>query len=155
MRRDCADAEWFEDYRVGDEFAGEPVSLSEPEIIEFARRYDAQWFHIDPVAARDSPYGGLIASGMQSFAAVWGGLIRAGLLNGRGLGGPGVDLRWLKPVRPGDTLATIARVVETKASQSRPDRGFVSFEIHVTNQDGELVMTFALKEMVRRRPGVA
>lgn len=151
MRRNPRDLDWFEDYRVGDEFAGEPVSLSEPEIIEFARRYDAQWFHVDPVAAKDSPYGGLIASGMQSFAAVWGGLIRAGFLNDRGLGGPGVELQWLKPVRPGDVLATVARVIETRASKSRPDRGFVAFEIRATNQAGELVMTFTLKEMVRTR----
>ncbi len=152
MRRTCRDVEWFEDYRVGDEFAGEPVTLAEREILEFAREYDAQFFHVDAEAAKASPYGGLIASGIHSFAAVWGGMIRAGFLNGRGIGAPGMDIRWVKPVRPGDTLTMLARVVETKVSRSRPDRGFVSFEASVTQQDGDEVMTLSFKEMIRTRP---
>jgi acyl dehydratase len=150
-RRSCIEVEWFEDYRVGDEFAGEPVTLTENEIIEFARAYDSQPFHVDRAAAKASPYGGLIASGIHSFAAVWGGMMRAGFLNGRGVGAPGIDIRWLKPVRPGDTLIGIARVVETKASRSRPDRGFVSFELSVANQRKEQVMTFSWKAMIRTK----
>src|SRR5499427_10964658 len=124
MRRSCKDVEWFEDYRVGDEFPGEPVTLSEQEIIEFARKYDPQSFHVDPAAAKESPYGGLIASGFHTAAAVWGGMLRAGFLQGRGVGAPGMDVQWIKPVRPGDTLTMLARVVEARASRSRPDRGF-------------------------------
>src|SRR6266480_4714173 len=123
MRRSCTEVEWFEDYRVGDEFLGEPVLFSEKEIIDFARTYDPQSFHIDPAAARTSPYGGLIASGIHSFAAVWGGMIRAGFLNGRGVGAPGIDIEFLKPVRPGDILTMLTRVTETKISRWRPDRG--------------------------------
>lgn len=119
MRRHCTDVEWFEDYRVGDEFPGEPVLLSSREILDFAGAYDAQSFHVDPDAAKASPY---------------------------------VDIRWLKPVRAGDTLAMVSRVVETKPSQSRPDRGFVSFEASVTNQHGDEVMTLSFKEMIRTRP---
>ena len=152
MRRRCTDVEWFEDYRVGDEFPGEPVTLAEREILEFARAYDAQFFHVDPEAAKASPYGGLIASGIHSFAATWGGMMRAGFLNGRGIGAPGIDIRWVKPVRPGDTLVMVSRVVETRASRSRPDRGFVSFQASVTNQDGDEVMTLAFTEMIRVRP---
>lgn len=152
MRRSCAEAEWFEDYRAGDEFAGEPVRLSEREILDFARTYDPQSFHVDHDAAKASHFGGLIASGIHSFAAVWGGLIRAGFLNGRGMGAPGTSIAWLKPVRPGDTLTAIARVVETRSSRSRADRGYVSFEASVTNQNDEVVMTLSFTELIPRRP---
>jgi len=152
MRRSCTEVGWFEDYRVGDEFLGEPVYFSEREIVDFARRYDPQPFHVDPAAASTSPFGGLIASGIHSFAAVWGGMLRAGFLNGRGVGAPGIEIQWLKPVRPGDTLTMLARVVETRVSRSRPDRGFVSFQASVTNQNGEEVMTLSFKEMILTSP---
>src|SRR6266481_2265795 len=126
MRRSCTEVEWFEDYGVGDEFLGEPVYFSDKEIVDFARRYDPQPFHIDPVAASASPFGGLIA--------------------------PGIAIPWLKPVRPGDTLTMLACVVETRISQSRPDRGFVSFRSSVTNQNGEEVMTLSFKEMILTSP---
>ena len=152
MRRNCKEAVWFEDYRVGDEFLGEPVQLSEKEIVDFARKYDPQSFHVDPAAAKASPYGGLIASGFHTAAAVWGGMLRAGFLGGRGVGAPGMEVQWLKPVRPGDTLTMLARVVETRASRSKPDRGFVSIQSSITNQAGEEVMTLAFTEMIRTRP---
>jgi len=152
MRRSCTEVEWFEDYGVGDEFLGEPVYFSDREIVDFARRYDPQPFHIDPVAASASPFGGLIASGIHSFAAVFAGMLRAGFLNGRGVGAPGIEIQWLKPVRPGDTLTMLARVVETRISQSRPDRGFVSFRSSVTNQNGEEVMTLSFQEMILTGP---
>ena len=152
MRRSCTEVEWFEDYRVGDEFLGEPVLFSEKEIIDFARTYDPQSFHVDPAAARASPFGGLIASGIHSFAAAWGSMMRAGFLNGRGVGAPGIEIEWLKPVRPGDTLTMVTRVTETKVSRSRPDRGFVSFRSRVTNQSEEEVMTLSFNTMIRTRP---
>ena len=152
MRRSCIEVEWFEDYRVGDEFLGEPVYFSEREIVDFARRYDPQPFHVDPAAASASPFGGLIASGIHSFAAVFGGMFRAGFLNGRGVGAPGIEIQWLKPVRPGDTLTMLARVVETRVSRSRPDIGFVSFQAGVTNQNGEEVMTLSFKDMILTSP---
>lgn len=152
MRRNCTDAQWFEDYRVGDEFLGEPVRLTEKEIVDFARRHDPQSFHVDPAAAKESPYGGLIASGFHTAAAVWGGMLRAGFLNGHGVGAPGMEVQWRKPVRPGETLTMLARVVETRASRSKPDRGFVSIQSSITNQDGEEVMTMAFTEMIRTRP---
>jgi acyl dehydratase len=132
MRRSCTEVEWFEDYGVGDEFLGEPVLLTEKQIVDFARLFDPQPFHVDPAAARTSPFGGLIASGFHSAAAVWGGMLRAGFLNGRGIGSPGIEIQWRKPVRPGDTLTALARVVETKPSRSRPDRGFVSFRLRAS-----------------------
>jgi acyl dehydratase len=152
MRRSRKEVEWFEDYRVGDEFPGEPVQLSEKAIVDFARTYDPQSFHVDAAAAKASPYGGLIASGFHSAAAVWGGMLRAGFLNGRGIGSPGIEIQWLKPVRPGDTLTPLARVVEMKPSRSRPDRGFVSFQLRVTDQSGGEVLTLSFTEMIRTRP---
>jgi len=152
MRRECTDVEWFEDYRVGDEFIGEPVVLSEKEIIDFARTYDPQSMHIDPIAAKSSPFQGLIASGTHLFAAVWGGMMRPGFLNGRGVGGTEMNLQFFKPARPGDTLTILSRVTETAAFRSRPDRGLVSFQSSVTNQSDDLVMTLCFKHMVRTRP---
>ena len=152
MRRACTDVEWFEDYRVGDEFLGEPVVLSEKEIIDFARTYDPQSMHIDPRAAKSSPFQGLIASGTHLFAAVWGAMMRPGFLNGRGVGGTEMNLQFFKPVRPGDTLTILSRVTETAAFRSRPDRGLVSFHSSVTNQSDDLVMTLRFKHMIRTRP---
>jgi len=152
MRRPCTDAEWFEDYRVGDEFLGEPVVLSIKEIIDFARTYDPQSMHIDPIAAKSSPFQGIIASGTHLFAAVWGAMMRPGFLNGRGVGGTEMNLQFFKPVRPGDTLTILTRVTETAAFRSRPDRGLVSFQSSVTNQSDDLVMTLRFKHMIRTRP---
>src|SRR5260221_13359972 len=152
MRRSCTEVEWFEDYGVGDEFLGEPVYFSDKEIVDFARRYDPQPFHIDPVAARASPFGGLIASGIHSFAAVFAGMMRAGFLNGRGIGAPGIEIQWLKPVRPGDTLTLLARVVETRVSRLRPDRGFLALQGSVSNQKREKGMKLSFKEMILTSP---
>ncbi len=152
MRRACSDVEWFEDYRVGDEFAGEPVAFTEDEIVAFARRYDPQPFHIDRAAAEASPFGGIIASGTHLFAAVWGGMIRAGFLNGRAMGAPGVEIRMREPVRPGDTLTALSRVRATRASRSQADRGYVEFESEVTNQRGEVVMILSYRQIIPTRP---
>lgn len=152
MRRPCTDVKWFEDYRVGDEFLGGPVELSEKEIIDFARTYDPQSMHIDPIAAKSSLFQGLIASGTHLFAAVWAGMMRPGFLNGQGVGGTEMNLQFFKPVRPGDMLTILTRVMETKVFRSRPDRGLISFQSNVTNQSDEVVMTLRFKHMVRIRP---
>jgi len=152
MRKACTDVEWFEDYQVGDEFLREAVEFSEKEIVEFALRYDPQPFHIDPEAAKASQFGGLIASGTHLFPAVWGGMIRAGFLNGRAMGAPGVSLLFKKPVRPGDTLTVSSRVCEARVSRSQPDRGYVEFESQATNQKGEVVMTFSYQQIIPTRP---
>lgn len=152
MRRACTDVEWFDDYQVGDEFLSEPVEFTENEIVEFALRYDPQPFHIDREAAKRSPFGGFIASGTHLFPAVWGGMIRAGFLNGRAMGAPGVNLQFKKPVRPGDTLTVVSRVRDTRASGSQPDRGYVEFESEATNQRGEVVMIFSYQQIIPTRP---
>lgn len=152
MRRSCTDVEWFEDYRVGDEFLGEPVEFTEEDIVEFARRYDPQPFHIDRAAAKASPFAGFIASGSHLFAAVWGGMIRAGFLNGRAMGAPGIEMRFMRPARPGDILTLLSKVRGTTPSRSKPDRGYVDFESEATNQKGELVMTLAFRQIIQTAP---
>ncbi len=152
MHRACTDVEWFGDYSVGDEFLGEPVEFTQEDIVAFARRYDPQPFHIDRQAAETSQFGGFIASGTHLLAAVWGGMIRAGFLNGRAMGAPGMMLQFRRPVRPGDTLIMLSRVTATRRSQSRPDRGYVAFESDVTNQRAEVVMTMAFEQIIATRP---
>ena len=152
MRKACTEVEWFEDYEVGDEFLGEPVKFTEEEIMDFARRYDPQPYHIDREAAKASQFGGIIASGFHTLAAVWGGVVRAGYLNGRGMGAPGITNLFRKPVRPGDTLTTLIRVCEKRASQSLSDRGYVRYEFETTNQNGEVVMAQSCQKIIPTRP---
>ena len=152
MRKACTEVDWFEDYEVGDEFLGEPVKFTEEEIIDFARLYDPQPFHINGEAAIASQFGGIIASGCHTFSAVWGSVIRAGFLNGRGMGAPDMTHLFRKPVRPGDTLTTLIRVCEKRVSQSRSDRGYVRCELETTNQNGEVVMTQSSHQIIPTRP---
>lgn len=144
--------QYFEDFALGDVFRAKPVSVSEAEIVEFARRYDPQPFHTDKAAAAKSQYGGLIASGIQVMAASFATLIEAGFVRGGGMGSPGLDeVRWWKPVRPGDTIVMQARVTETKPSTTRADRGYVTLLFEVLNQKRECVMSYSCVEIVRRR----
>ena len=152
MRRACADVEWFEDYRIGDEFAGLPVEITEDEIISFAQRYDPQLFHIDRVAAEATHFGGLIASGTHLFSVVWGSIIGAGFLNGRGMGADIVQFHFLKPARPNDVLTAITTVREIRPSSRRTDRGYVTFESDITNQNSDLVLKFRHRQIVATRP---
>jgi acyl dehydratase len=153
MLRHCRDVEWFEDYKVGDEFEGNVVEFTLEEIIRFARRYDPQPFHIDPVAAAESHFGGIIASGANIMAATWGGLMHAGFLNGRAMGAPGIDdYKNLMPVRPGDSLRLYAVVRKTRSSTTRADRGYVTFDHRAENQNGDAVWTCSITQMIATRP---
>ncbi len=152
MRRACADVEWFEDYRIADEFAGLPVEFTEDEIVSFAQRYDPQPFHIDRVAAEATHFGGLVASGTHLFAAVWASIRRAGFLNGRAVGADFVQFNFLKPTRPGDVLTAISTVREIRPSSRRADRGYVTFESDITNQNSDLVLKFRHRQIVATRP---
>jgi acyl dehydratase len=130
------------------------MTLTEADIIDFARAWDPQPFHIDAEAARASPFGGLIASGFQTLAAGFRVLYQTGFLVDASLGGPGIDeLRWTAPVRPGDTLSTIATVKEVTPSRSKPDRGVLRLGVEARNQRGETVMTCIFIILVKRRPG--
>lgn len=145
---------FLDDLAPGDRFESEGITLSEADIVAFARAWDPQPFHIDAEAARASPYGGLIASGFQTLAAAFRVLYQTGFLVDASLGGPGIDeLRWTAPVRPGDTLSTIATVKEVTPSRSKPDRGALRLGAEARNQRGETVMTCTFIILVKRRPG--
>ncbi len=143
---------YFEEYQVGDTFESAGVTFTESSIIDFALKYDPQPFHIDVEAATKSQYKGLIASGFQTLALTFRMYIQEGLLK-QGMGSPGMDeLRWLLPVRPGDTLHLQSEVLNTKASSSRTDRGYVEIFCRFINQRDETVMTAKLTQIIRRRP---
>jgi len=145
---------YFEDFTAGETHELGSRTLSQDQIVAFARDYDPQPFHVDPEAAKSSIFGTLIASGWQT-VAVFMSLLVNGLLNDTAsLGSPGVEgIQWLKPVKPGDRLSARFRVLEVTPSKSRPDRGIVKSQGEVTNQDGVLVMTIRATNFFGRRPG--
>ncbi|MDR0826317.1 MAG: MaoC family dehydratase [Desulfovibrio sp.] len=135
---------FFEDYVPGAvyEFA-ETVTLSEEDITAFSRQYDPQYFHTDPVRAADSIYKGLIASGAHTISATFRLFVPNFLPGKASCGSPGLDeVRWLKPVRPGDVLRLRLTIVDAMPSRSRSDRGTVAFFAETINQKDEVVMSF-------------
>jgi len=133
---------YLEDYVLGASYTYGTVTLDEASIMEFARAYDPQPFHTDPEAAARSIYGGLIASGWHTTAVMMRVLVDHVISPASSLGSPGCDeLRWLKPVRPGDALSVRITFTGTRRSKSRPDRGFAGADIEILNQDDEVVMT--------------
>jgi acyl dehydratase len=144
---------YFEDLPVGFTFETAAKTVSEDEILAFARQWDRQYFHTDPERAKDSPYGGLIASGFHTLLAAFNLVLDAGVWNEASMGSPGMDhLRWVRPVRPGDTLHVKVEVTSSTASASRPDRGRTGFHHIVLNQRGEVVMTYDCVVILARRP---
>ena len=133
---------YLEDYPVGSTAELGSVHVTEDEIREFAERYDPQPFHTDPEKAKLWPYGGLIASGWHTCAMMMRVMVDSFIDGEASLGSPGLGpIRWKLPVRPADVLRVRARVVDSKPSQSKPDRGTITFEVDVLNQNGEIVMT--------------
>ena len=144
---------YFEDYQAGSVRELGSLVVDEAEVIAFAKRYDPQPFHTDPEAARHSAFGGLIASGWHTTAMVMRLLVDHYLSPTTSLGSPGVDeLRWLRPVRPGDVLSVRATVLETKRSSTKPDRGLIRTQLEAINQQGEVVMSLTPMSFVRCRP---
>ncbi len=144
---------YLDDFEIGERFVGPGITLSEAQILDFALMYDPQPFHIDREAAAESPFGGLIASGFQTLALGFRSFYQAGAINHASIGSPGIDeLRWLKPVRPGDTLHTEVEVTRKRASKSKPDRGVLHLAWEVKNQTGETVLTLTGIQILRRRP---
>ncbi len=144
---------YFDDFEVGERFVTGGVTLTEAQIIDFALAFDPQPFHLDAEAAARSQYGGLIASGFQTLALGFRVFYQANVINACSLGSPGMDeLRWLKPVRPGDTLHCEAEVKELRPSRSKPDRGVARLAHEIHNQAGDVVMTYLCMHILRRRP---
>lgn len=144
---------YFEDFVEGERFASASASLSEEEIVAFARRYDPQPFHIDADAAAQTHFGGLIASGFQTMALAFRQFYREGVISACSMGSPGMErVRWHRPVRPGERIRTEVEVRELRASGSKPDRGYATFAYTVVNQDDEIVLSFVCTQILRRRP---
>lgn len=145
---------YLDDLSVGQVFTTNGLTLSEAEIIDFAWRYDPQPFHLDSGAAAASPYGGLIASGFQSLAICFRLFIQSGLFFESSIGSPGIDeLRWLAPVRPGDTLKTRVEILALRPSNSKPDRGIARMCYQALNQRDEVVLSFIVNHLLKRRVG--
>lgn len=133
---------YFEDYTAGSVYEFGAIDVEEAEVIDFAWRFDPQSFHTDPEAAKKTMFGGLIASGWHTASLMMRLLADHYLSKVASLGSPGVDeLRWLQPVRPGDTLSLRVTVLEARRSRSKPDRGVLRSLIEVLNQVGEVVMS--------------
>jgi acyl dehydratase len=143
---------YFEDFEPGQVVELGSHLVTEAEIVEFAERWDPQPFHVDPEAAAGSVFGGLIASGWHT-CALWMRLYVETTLDGAAsMGSPGIEeLRWLAPVRPGDTLQGRLTVLETTPSARRPDRGTVRIRGEMVNQDGVVVMTMTSRGHFGRR----
>jgi acyl dehydratase len=147
---------WFEDFRVGDVAEVGPVTVTEDEIVEFASRFDPQPFHVDTEAAKETMYGGLIASGWHTTALFMGMFVRGVLLDSASLGSPGVEeIRWLAPVRPGDVLRGRSTILDARASEKDPGRGTVYTLNEVLNQGDVVVMTLKARGFFARRPATA
>ena len=146
-------ARYFDDFKPGDRFESAGKTLSESEILDFAWRYGPQPIHMDKAAADAGPYGGLIASGFQTLVVGFRLLWQTDVLNAASLGSPGMDeLRWVRPVRPGDTLRTVIEVLESRPSSSKPDRGVCRLKWRVLNQNGEVVLSMIAAQILARRP---
>lgn len=144
---------YWEDFPVGDTMEMGSHTFTEAEIIDFARQFDPQPFHIDPAAAKNSFFRGLIASGWHTCAIAMRLMVDKYVARSASLGSPGLDnIRWLAPVRAGDTISYRRTTTAARASESKPGVGLLHSRWEATNQRGEMVMTMEGWGMFRRRP---
>lgn len=134
---------YLDDLAVGEAWEGQPFTITEAEIIAFAEQFDPQPMHIDKAAAEAGRFGGLIASGWHVASRVMREYVDVGYFGATPMLGLSIDdLRWLRPVRPGDVLTVRREILAVAPSRSRPDRGTVKTKTWVRNQKGDVVMTF-------------
>ncbi|CAD6554170.1 MaoC family dehydratase [Paraburkholderia sabiae] len=147
----------YEDMEVGTTYEVGSHTFTRNEVVQFAEQFDPQPFHVSDAGAAASPYGTLIASGWHTCSVMMGMLVRNSLAGSTSMGSPGIDdLRWLKPVRVGDTIRMTNSVLDKRVSASKPDRGIVSTEWRGFNQHGELVITVRSRAIFGlRNPGAA
>lgn len=150
-------ARFLEDFEIGERWTSAPTVIGEAEMIAYGLANDPQPMHTDPVAAAAGPFGGLVASGWQIAAFSMQMFVQSGGYGKTPVVGMGIDeLRWQKPVRPGDTLTVEREVVEVTRSRTRPDRGMIRTRVQVRNQDGDVVMTlYTLGRVPARQTGIA
>ena len=148
---------YFEDLEIGAKTFFGSYDVTREEVIDFARKYDPQPFHLSDEEAAKTHFGRLAASGWHTCAMTMAVIARHVVEGGQaGLGSPGIDeLRWLKPVYPGDTLHVNGEIIEKTPSRSRPEMGSFRSHMMVTNQDGVPVMRFTSIVLIRRRPDQA
>jgi acyl dehydratase len=145
---------YLEDFAVGQTFKSGSITVTSDEIKRFASQFDPQPFHLDEAAAATSFFGGLVASGWHTAALTMRMIVDSDLkIAGGSIGAGAEELRWPRPVRPGDTLHTISDVLEVRPSKSRPDQGIIKMRTQTFNQDDQLVMVFVANMIVPRRPG--
>ena len=143
---------FFDELPVGFTHETGGTTLTEDEIIDFARKYDPQPFHIDKPAAEASIYGGIIASGFQTLIVAFDLILASGVWTEASMGSPGLDeLRWKLPVRPGDTLRVKMSVTASEPSKSRPDRGRTKIFYEIFNQRDEIVSSYYATQLLKRR----
>lgn len=145
---------YFEDFKTGDSFVSERMQITEEAILAFARQWDPQPFHVDPAFASTWTFGGLIASGLHTMAATLRLWLDLGVFRHCGLGSPGLsDVKFPRPVRPGDTLRVETAITDHRPSGSRPDRGLVKLHQVTRNQRDEAVLEQTTTVFLKRRPG--
>ena len=133
---------YFEDFQAGHTWELGSYTFTEESIIEFARQYDPQYFHTDPIKAKESVFGGLVASGWHTLGIYMKLLVENFINRTPSLGSPGMEeIRFLKPVRPGDTLSLRYTALESRTSASRPNMGIIRFRGEMWNQEGEQVLS--------------
>jgi acyl dehydratase len=143
---------YWEDFVPGTVFEHGSRTLSEADIIAFASDWDPQRYHVDPEAAKRSPFGGLIASGWQSCGVAMRLMCEAYLNESSCVGSPGIDeIRFRRPVRPGDKLSFRSTVLESAPSRTHPNRGTVSFRWELLNQNAEVVLAMLGRQFYLRR----
>ncbi len=147
---------YLEDLHVGDRFGSDSIEVTEESIFDFARQFDPQPFHLDPDAAKASVFKELTASGWHTAAMSMRLYVTGEFRPAGGSIGLAVDeLRWPRPVRPGNVLRLETEILDVRASKSKPDRGIIRIRNVTTNQNAEVVQTFTALVMVRRRPTAA
>ncbi len=146
---------YLEDHAVGSVWQFGSILVDQQEMIAFAKQYDPQIFHTDSEAAQKTAFGGIIASGWFTACLAMRLIVEHRLSRVANLGSPGIDeVRWWKPVRPGDMLSVQVSVLETRRSRSKPDRGILKSSIEVLNQSKDVVMSWKGTNIVQcRNPG--
>ena len=143
---------YLDDLKQGQRFDTASVTVTESDIVAFARQFDPQYYHVDPEAAKASAFGGLIASGFHTLSLSMRLFFDLKLWPEAVIASPGMEnVKWLKPMRPGDTIRAAAEVVDVKVSTTKPDRGVVIMDHPCWNQNDELILNLRCAHMLRRR----
>ena len=143
---------YLDDLRVGQRFTSATHTMDEQDMLEFARRFDPQPFHLDHEAARSTLFGGLAASGWHTAGVTMWLQVTSGPPIAGGLIGAGAQIDWPRPTRAGETLRVESEILEVRPSRSRPDRGIVTMRSTTLNQDDEVAQTLTVSMVVPRRP---